>query len=62
MSETKTKKRPVGRPVGSLSRKPARDVVKQVRWTDAEWQLIEERAEAAGVKPSVFLRRSALRD
>jgi len=50
-------KRPgAGRPSGVTSRKPTRDVVKQVRWTAEEWKQVEDMAEGHGVTPSEFIR------
>jgi len=48
-----------GRPPGSLSRKPTRTVIKQIRWTEAEWAEVERRAEEAG-KPVVRYQREVL--
>lgn len=55
------KREGAGRPIGSTSRKPARDVVKQVRWTKEEWAGVETKAGAAGLAPSEFIRREVLK-
>jgi hypothetical protein len=49
-----------GRPQGSTSRKPVRDVVKQNRWTADEWAEVERKAEAAGITPSEYIRAATL--
>lgn len=49
-----------GRPAGSTSRKPTREIIKQVRWTAAEWEKVERQAEAAGVTPSDYIRAATL--
>lgn len=50
-----------GRPTGSTSRKPKRDVVKQVRWTAAEWAEVERRAAEYDETPSEYIRTSVLK-
>jgi hypothetical protein len=54
------KREGAGRPPGTTSRKDTRNVVKQVRWTEAEWQKVYRAAKLAGVEPSVFIRRTTL--
>ena len=49
-----------GRPTGSTRRKPKRETVKQVRWTEAEWANVEQMAGATGMTPSEFIRRATL--
>jgi len=54
-------KRPgAGRPPGSTSRKDTRSIVKQVRWTEDEWQEVYRAAARAGIEPSAFIRRATL--
>jgi hypothetical protein len=54
-------KRPgAGRPPGTTTRKAARDVVKQVRWTVEEWVEVERLAEVAGMTASDYIRRATL--
>jgi len=38
-----------------------RSVKKSFRFTPDEWTIIEQKADAAGVKPSDFIRQSALK-
>lgn len=40
-----TDQRKPGRPPGSTSTHPTRDVIKQIRWTAKEWERIEAAAE-----------------
>jgi len=49
-----------GRPQGSTSRKPVRDVVKQTRWTAEEWDEVERKAVVAGITPSEYVRAATL--
>ena len=49
-----------GRPAGSKSRKPTREIVKQVRWTAEEWAEVERKAESAGKTPSEYIRAATL--
>lgn len=51
-------KRPVGRP----QKRPEdrRDKAMTVRWTPGELEVLEARAEAAGVSPAAFVRLSTL--
>jgi hypothetical protein len=43
-----------------MSRKPLREIVKQTRWTAAEWAEVERLAEEAGMTPSDYIRRATL--
>jgi hypothetical protein len=54
------KREGAGRPPGTTSIRPVRDVVKQVRWTAEEWQMVEEEARQDGRSPSEFIRRVTL--
>jgi len=54
------KREGAGRPPGSTTRKDPRNVVKQVRWTEAEWKQIEDSARVAGITPSEWVRKTAL--
>jgi hypothetical protein len=54
------KREGAGRPPGSTSRKDTRNVVKQVRWTEREWQTVFRSAKAAGIEPSAFIRRATM--
>lgn len=49
-----------GRPQGSTSKKPTRTVVKQIRWTEDEWDEVERRAEDAEMTPSDYQRAATL--
>ena len=49
-----------GRPAGSTSLKPTRGIVKQVRWTEAEWAEVERLADSTGVTPSEYIRAATL--
>ena len=54
-------KRPgAGRPPGTKSLKPKRTVVKQVRWTEAEWVEIEKICKEFKMVPSEFIRYRVL--
>ena len=54
------KREGAGRPPGSTTRKAPRNIVKQVRWTEEEWQEVFRAAKAAGIEPSAFIRRATL--
>lgn len=56
------KREGAGRPPGSTSRKPTREIVKQTRWTAEEWAKIEHQAKAQGKTPSEYIRGKALGD
>lgn len=45
---TEEKKRGAGRPPGSTSNRPTRDIRKQLRWTPQEWHSIESAAQKSG--------------
>jgi hypothetical protein len=51
-----------GRPPGSKNKKPARTVVKWLRFTPAEWSEVERRAAAAGVEVCEWQRDVLLRE
>lgn len=54
------KREGAGRPLGSTSRKPPRNVVKQIRWTVEEWQEIERKSKEAEQTPSEWIRAQCL--
>jgi len=54
------KREGAGRPQGSGSRKPIRNVIKQVRWTEEEWKIIEHKASSNNVTPSDWIRLRSL--
>jgi len=49
-----------GRPKGSKSKEPLRDVVKQVRWTSDEWVKVCARSAQKLLLPSEYIRRKSL--
>ncbi|WP_027360677.1 plasmid mobilization protein [Desulforegula conservatrix] len=51
-----------GRKPGSSNKekKPGRNLTKQIRWYESEWEQIEAAAEKAGMTPSEFIRNAAL--
>lgn len=49
-----------GRPQGTTSVRPVRDIVKQIRWTAEEWRKVEDAALKDGRTPSEFIRRVIL--
>jgi hypothetical protein len=49
-----------GRPLGSTSRKAPRNVVKQIRWTKAEWAEVERKASADNLTSSEWIRKRCL--
>jgi hypothetical protein len=50
------KREGAGRPSGSGSKKPVRNIKKQIRWTDEEWQEVERLAAVAKMTPSELIR------
>lgn len=51
-----------GRPAGSTSRKPTREIVKQIRWTAAEWADVETLAGGKGMTCSEYIRSCTLKN
>jgi len=48
-----------GRKPGS-AKETSRNIVKQIRWTADEWQMVEQAAAAANITPSEYQRLATL--